>query len=87
MSQLLTIIQQRNFDGNSGKKGLNVNAVHPGYVDTDMTSHKGNLTIEQGAEAPLHLALLPENDPTKGCFVWFNKEIVNWFGNSTSAKV
>lgn len=79
----LTLIQQRNFDGNSGKKGLNVNAVHPGYVDTDMTSHKGTLTIEQGAEAPLYLALLPVNDPTKGCFVWSNKEIIDWFGNST----
>ena len=25
-----------------------MNSVHPGYVDTDMTSHKGPLTIEQG---------------------------------------
>lgn len=28
---------------------LVVNHVHPGWVDTDMTSHKGPLTIEEGA--------------------------------------
>jgi NAD(P)-dependent dehydrogenase (short-subunit alcohol dehydrogenase family) len=43
----LTIIQQRQFDKDS-RPGIVVNSVHPGYVDTDMTSHKGPLTIEQG---------------------------------------
>jgi len=28
---------------------LVVNHVHPGYVDTDMTSHKGPLSIEEGS--------------------------------------
>jgi hypothetical protein len=31
----------------------------PGYVDTDMTSHKGHLTIQQGALTPVYLAELP----------------------------
>jgi hypothetical protein len=31
----------------------------PGYVDTDMTSHKGHLTIQQGALTPVFLAELP----------------------------
>lgn len=43
----LTRIQQREFNADS-REDLVVNAVHPGYVDTDMTSHKGPLTIEQG---------------------------------------
>lgn len=43
----LTFIQQRAFDSDP-RGDLIVNAVHPGYVDTDMTSHTGPLTIEQG---------------------------------------
>lgn len=43
----LTFIQQHAFDADP-REDLVVNAVHPGYVDTDMTSHKGPLTIEEG---------------------------------------
>lgn len=43
----LTRIQQRHFDSDS-RADIVVNCCHPGYVDTDMTSHKGPLTIEQG---------------------------------------
>jgi NAD(P)-dependent dehydrogenase (short-subunit alcohol dehydrogenase family) len=43
----VTFIQQRAFDADP-REDLVVNTVHPGYVDTDMTSHKGPLTIEQG---------------------------------------
>jgi carbonyl reductase 1 len=43
----LSFIQQRAFDADP-REDLVVNAVHPGYVDTDMTSHRGPLTIEQG---------------------------------------
>lgn len=44
----LTRIQQRHFDMDD-RQDIIVNAVNPGYVDTDMSSHKGVLTIEQGA--------------------------------------
>ncbi|KAG8238526.1 hypothetical protein J437_LFUL018197 [Ladona fulva] len=43
----LTRIQQRAFDADTSRPGIVVNAVHPGYVDTDMTSHKGPLTTEE----------------------------------------
>jgi len=43
----LSFIQQRAFDADP-REDLVVNSVHPGYVDTDMTNHKGTLTIEQG---------------------------------------
>ena len=43
----LTRIQQRQFDQDS-REDLIVNCVHPGYVDTDMTQHKGPLKIEEG---------------------------------------
>lgn len=43
----LTVVQQRIFDSDS-RKDIIVNSVHPGYVDTDLTNHKGPLTIEEG---------------------------------------
>lgn len=43
----LTKIQQRQFDSDS-REGIVVNAVHPGFVATDMSSYKGPLTTEQG---------------------------------------
>ncbi|XP_054259222.1 carbonyl reductase [NADPH] 1-like [Macrosteles quadrilineatus] len=77
----LTIIQQRQFDADS-RPGIVVNSVHPGYVDTDMTSHKGPLTIEQGADAPLYLALLPVSpDVPKGQYVWCDRKVTKWTGN------
>jgi carbonyl reductase 1 len=75
----LTFIQQRAFDVDD-RKDIVVNAVHPGYVDTDMTSHKGPLTIEQGAEAPVFLALLPKGEQKfKGQYVWNDKTIRDWY--------
>ncbi|KAG8237560.1 hypothetical protein J437_LFUL003282 [Ladona fulva] len=75
----LTRIQQRAFDADTSRPGIVVNAVHPGYVDTDMTSHKGPLTTEEGAVAPTYLALLPSNnDVPKGAFVWKDKTVVSW---------
>jgi len=74
----LTFIQQRAFDSDT-RKDIVVNAVHPGYVDTDMTSHLGPLTIEEGAEAPVYLALLPEGEQkVKGQYVWNDKSIKKW---------
>jgi len=73
----LTRIQQRQFDQDS-REDLIVNCVHPGYVDTDMTKHKGVLKIEEGAVAPSWLALLPANvEGPKGGYVWHDKQIVD----------
>ncbi|XP_047496115.1 carbonyl reductase [NADPH] 1-like [Penaeus chinensis] len=74
----LTRIQQRAFDADP-RDDLVVNCAHPGYVDTDMTSHKGPLTIEQGAVAPSYLALLPPNiKEPKGAYLWYEKQVVDW---------
>ena len=42
----LSRIQQRMMDEDP-REDIVVNHVHPGYVDTDMTSHKGPLTIDR----------------------------------------
>ncbi|KAL0459054.1 UNVERIFIED_CONTAM: (+)-neomenthol dehydrogenase [Sesamum latifolium] len=44
-----------------------INCVHPGYVNTDINWHTGTMTVEEGAEGPVMLALLPEGGPT-GCY-------------------
>lgn len=49
---------------------LRVNCVHPGYVKTDMTCDTGELTLEEGADGPVAVALLPEGGPTG---VFFNR--------------
>ncbi|XP_063370144.1 carbonyl reductase [NADPH] 1-like [Cydia amplana] len=71
----LTKIQQRMYND----RDIKVNAVHPGYVDTDMSSHKGPLTIDEGASAPLFLAL-EAGDSVRGQYVWYNSKIVSWDG-------
>lgn len=75
---VLSFIQQRDFDKDS-RSDLVVNAVHPGYVDTDMTSHRGPLTPDQGADAPTYLALLPPNVKSpRGEFVWNDRKVTPW---------
>lgn len=73
----LARVHQKIFDSDS-RQDLVVNAVHPGYVATDMTSHRGTLTPDQGAEAPVFCALLPENTNIKGKYIWYDKSLVDW---------
>lgn len=73
----LTNVQQRLFDEENEYRNIIVNSVHPGYVDTDMSNHKGVLTIEEGAKAPLYLAL--EDHGLRGKFVWNDSKVVDWF--------
>ncbi|KAJ7960398.1 (+)-neomenthol dehydrogenase-like [Quillaja saponaria] len=44
-----------------------INCVHPGFVSTDINWHRGILTVEEGAEGPVMLALLQDGGPT-GCY-------------------
>uniref|UniRef100_A0A1I8EAR9 carbonyl reductase (NADPH) n=1 Tax=Wuchereria bancrofti TaxID=6293 RepID=A0A1I8EAR9_WUCBA len=66
----LTFIQAKELK----TRNILVNACHPGYVNTDMTSHYGLLTIEEGADTPIYLATLEGNGPT-GKFFYKRKEI------------
>ncbi|KAL4230737.1 hypothetical protein ACF0H5_011112 [Mactra antiquata] len=67
---LMTYVQQRELNKDSSRSDIVINACCPGYVDTDMTSHKGTKTIDEGADTPLYLAMLPANTTSpKGDFV------------------
>jgi NAD(P)-dependent dehydrogenase (short-subunit alcohol dehydrogenase family) len=48
--------------------GMRVNCVDPGYTATDFNFHRGQKTVEQGAEIIVRMALLDRSGPT-GRFV------------------
>ncbi|WP_158839802.1 SDR family oxidoreductase [Saccharothrix deserti] len=50
------------------KDGILVNAVAPGYVDTDSNNHSGHLTPAQGAAVVVRLATLGADGATGGFF-------------------
>lgn len=43
---------------------IKVNAVHPGYVKTDMNGGDGELDVEAGARSSVHMALLDDLGPS-----------------------
>ncbi|XP_076046160.1 carbonyl reductase [NADPH] 1-like isoform X2 [Oratosquilla oratoria] len=74
----LARIQQRAFDEDP-RPDIVVNSCHPGYVSTDMSSHKGPASIEEGAVCPSYLALLPNDvEEPRGGYLWSQKQIVDW---------
>ncbi|KAK4882200.1 hypothetical protein RN001_005519 [Aquatica leii] len=77
----LTIVQQRQFNEEAQNQNISVNSVNPGYVDTDMSAHTGILTVEEGARAPLFLAL--GNHSLKGQFVWKDLTVLDWYDSNT----
>ncbi|CAH0552184.1 unnamed protein product [Brassicogethes aeneus] len=80
----LTFIQQRIFDGESPNRNIAVNAVHPGYVDTDINGHHGPLTTAEGARAPLFAAL--EAD-FKGKYVWSDLTVLDWYSTTAPKNI
>ncbi|KAG9157403.1 hypothetical protein Leryth_010244 [Lithospermum erythrorhizon] len=49
-----------------------INSVDPGHTQTDMSSYTGPLTVAQGAETPVKVALLPDGGPS-GVFIVYEK--------------
>jgi len=73
----LSRIQQREMQ-KDGRSDIVVNHVHPGCVDTDMSSHKGPLSIDRGAESAVMASLLPPGTNIKGAYIWHDRQIVDW---------
>ena len=53
-----------------------INCLCPGYVKTDINQNQGFLTIDEGAESVVRLALLPNNGPTG---IFFHRNEVSTF--------
>ncbi|TXG63460.1 hypothetical protein EZV62_010454 [Acer yangbiense] len=43
---------------------MSINAVHPGFVKTDLSFNNGEFTVEEGARGPVILALAPDGGPS-----------------------
>ena len=47
---------------------MRINAVEPGYTDTDLNGHTGTQTVEEGARIIVETAQTPPDGPTGGYF-------------------
>lgn len=56
--------------------GVLVNSCCPGYVDTDMTKHRGSKTVDEGAQTPVLLAC-GDIGGTRGEF-WQHEKVIEW---------
>ncbi|CAH8451965.1 unnamed protein product [Schistosoma turkestanicum] len=59
-------------------RGIVINSCCPGYVDTDMTSHKGTKTTDEGADTPFYLATLPIGSKEPVNQFVYERKVVNW---------
>ncbi|CAH8600612.1 unnamed protein product [Heterobilharzia americana] len=55
-----------------------MNSCCPGYVDTDMTSHKGVKTTDEGADTPFYLATLPIGSKEPINQFVYERKVVDW---------
>ncbi|XP_071943368.1 carbonyl reductase [NADPH] 1-like [Antedon mediterranea] len=72
----ITRIQAAAMSADTSRQDILINCCCPGYVDTDMTSHKGTKTPDEGAITPVYCALLPENSATPNGKHLSNKSVV-----------
>jgi NAD(P)-dependent dehydrogenase (short-subunit alcohol dehydrogenase family) len=57
-------------------KNVKVNAVDPGWVQSDMGGRSAPRTLAQGADTPVWLATLPDDGPTDGYF--YDRKQYEW---------
>ena len=53
---------------------IKVNAIHPGYVQTDMNSGAGELSVQEGAKSSVQMALL-DDDGATGSFTHLGRQL------------
>jgi carbonyl reductase 1 len=74
---VLSQIQHRQLSADP-REDIIVNACCPGYVGTDMTSHKGPRTTDEGADTPIYLSLLPEGTKSPADDFAADKQVHKW---------
>lgn len=67
----LTKIEQRKYSN------LSINAVHPGYVITDMANNGGEIEADEAAKVVLYL-IMEASPKLKGAYMWQNGKIIDW---------
>ncbi|CAH8463115.1 unnamed protein product [Schistosoma rodhaini] len=55
-----------------------INSCCPGFVDTDMTDHKGVKTTDEGADTPFYLATLPIDSKEPNNQFVYERKVVKW---------
>ncbi|CAH8463163.1 unnamed protein product [Schistosoma rodhaini] len=55
-----------------------INSCCPGYCDTDMTSHKGTKTADEGADTPFYLATLPVGSKEPINQFVYERRVIKW---------
>jgi carbonyl reductase 1 len=58
--------------------GITFNALCPGFVSTSMSSYQGHKTPSQGAETPVHCALIPPGDSAPNGQFFENCKVSHW---------
>ncbi|CAG9466319.1 unnamed protein product [Pedinophyceae sp. YPF-701] len=76
MSKLAEACYTRSLAKRAAEKGVAVSCCCPGYVATDMSSHRGPKTVEQGADTPVWLCLAPEGAKAGEGLFWGERELV-----------
>ncbi len=72
----ITQILAKDLTASGNPKRILVNAVDPGWIQTEMGGPEAPRTPEEGAEAPVWLALLDDDGPQGGFY--HDRTIVDW---------
>lgn len=79
---VLSRILARRLDETRKGDRILLNACCPGWVKTDMAGDYGSRTVEEGAETPIYLALLPPDATEPQGQLVHDKVVQNWWMSS-----